>query len=473
MERYILSASKGLAEFTKSDRPTAQFIHESVRDYLLSGNGLEWLRSDLVRNFPGLSHERLKMFCYDYIQMFLSEYRTWATTLPLPTTGKYVLLEYALKHVLYHADAAGGYDVLQNQFFESFPFRLWDQLNRSFLKQGYSNEDHSRDASQLYVLVVQDFPNLVRVELERVPHMDIFGEFFKYPLFAAISLGRAKLVTALLMPTQKSCPISDISASQFGAVVNRVVRNSNGYHLSTDRTLFLQACSRGDLPLAKVLLATGKVDPNCRNKYGQTVLSCAAEKGQEEIVRLLLYPNRSPGLENSDPKDMPLAELNAKDIYGRTPLFWAVLSGNKSLLRLMLDCPGIEVDCRDKELQTPLHLAAAWGYTGLVSILIGQRQGEVDLKDNLGQTPLAWAAKKGNAAVVEVLLAHPFVSANSRDSVGRTPLCIAVKEGHIAVIKVLLACRGVEAGMTDAFGREPLWYSKKSEVTELLRKHLK
>lgn len=302
--------------------------------------------------------------------------------------------------------------------------------------------------------------------------MDIFGEFFKYPLFAAISLGRAKVVTALLMPAQKSCPISDISTPQFGIVVKRVIRNSNGYHLTTDRTLFLQACSRGDLPLAKVLLATGKVDPNCRNKYGQTVLSCAAEKGQEEIVRLLLYPNRSTGLDKSDPNDMPLAKLNARDIYGRTPLFWAVLSGNESLIKLMLDCLGIEVDCKDKELQTPLHLAAAWGYTAIVSILIAQRQGEVDLKDNLGQTPLALAAKKGNVAVVELLLAHPFVSANSQDSVGRTPLCTAVKEGHIAVIRVLLQCRRVEAGMTDAFGRKPLWYSKKSEVTELLRKHL-
>jgi len=472
MERYILSASKGLAEFTKSDRPTAQFIHESVRDYLLSGNGLEWLRSDLVRNFPGLSHERLKMFCYHNIQMFLSEYRTWVHTLPLPTTGKYVLLRYALKHVLYHADAAGGYGVLQTQFFAGFPFRLWDQLNKSFLKEGYSNEDYSRHASQLYVLAVQDLPNLVRVELEGVPHMDILGEFFKYPLFAAISLGKAKVVTALLMPTQKSCPISDISAPQFGVVVNRVIRNSNGYHLTTDRTLFLQACSRGDLPLAKVLLATGKVDPNCRNKYGQTVLSCAAEQGQKEIVRLLLALHRSHSLDKSLPNTMPVVELNATDIYSRTALFWAVLSGNETLVKLMIDCPEVKFDCKDKDGRTPLHLAVAWGYTGMVSTLLAQRQGEVDVKDNLGQTPLALAAKKGNVAAVQLLMAHPFVSVNSQDDIGRTPLCIAVKEGHDAVIKVLLECRGVESGIKDAFGRLPLWYSKKSEVTELLSKHL-
>jgi ankyrin repeat protein len=94
------------------------------------------------------------------------------------------------------------------------------------------------------------------------------------------------------------------------------------------------------------------------------------------------------------------------------------------------------------------------------------------VKDNLGQTPLALAAKKGNVAAVQLLMAHPFVSVNSQDDIGRTPLCIAVKEGHDAVIKVFLECRGVESGIKDAFGRLPLWYSKKSEVTELLSKHL-
>ncbi|KAF3025802.1 hypothetical protein E8E14_014618 [Neopestalotiopsis sp. 37M] len=40
MQRYILNSSKGLTEPTKSKKtPTIQFIHESVRDFLLKGDG--------------------------------------------------------------------------------------------------------------------------------------------------------------------------------------------------------------------------------------------------------------------------------------------------------------------------------------------------------------------------------------------------------------------------------------------------
>ena len=47
----ILSSSKGLAEMTRSKNQTVQFIHESVRDFLLKGNGLSGLRPDLSATF--------------------------------------------------------------------------------------------------------------------------------------------------------------------------------------------------------------------------------------------------------------------------------------------------------------------------------------------------------------------------------------------------------------------------------------
>ena len=40
MTRFVLSSSKGLAEITKSRDQTIQFIHESVRDFLLKDKGL-------------------------------------------------------------------------------------------------------------------------------------------------------------------------------------------------------------------------------------------------------------------------------------------------------------------------------------------------------------------------------------------------------------------------------------------------
>jgi hypothetical protein len=37
----ILNSSKELAEMTTAERETVQFIHESVRDFLLKAKGLE------------------------------------------------------------------------------------------------------------------------------------------------------------------------------------------------------------------------------------------------------------------------------------------------------------------------------------------------------------------------------------------------------------------------------------------------
>jgi outer membrane protein assembly factor BamB len=70
-----------------------------------------------------------------------------------------------------------------------------------------------------------------------------------------------------------------------------------------------EAARRGDTKAVQRLLGSG-VDVNARTRYGGTALSFAADKGQVEVVRLLLERG---------------ADANAKDtFYGNTPLGWAV-----------------------------------------------------------------------------------------------------------------------------------------------------
>ena len=51
IKRFILDSSKGLAEVTISWAPTVQFIHESVKDFLLKENALGSIWPDLGSNF--------------------------------------------------------------------------------------------------------------------------------------------------------------------------------------------------------------------------------------------------------------------------------------------------------------------------------------------------------------------------------------------------------------------------------------
>ncbi len=58
------------------------------------------------------------------------------------------------------------------------------------------------------------------------------------------------------------------------------------------------------------------------------------------------------------------ADVNARDdIYGITPLHYAVRRGNEEAVRDLLSCAGIDVECRQEgKLLTPLHLACEYGH---------------------------------------------------------------------------------------------------------------
>ncbi|XTI82278.1 hypothetical protein V2W45_1516396 [Cenococcum geophilum] len=176
MERFILSSSKGLAELTKSKNQTVQFIHESVRDFLLKGNGLDRLRSDLRSNFSGLSHERLKQCCQNYMTIDTSEQLDLVTPLPIASSEDaavlrrqaskmFPFLEYAVRNVLYHADTAQGHRISQDRFVEIFPLQKWITLDNLF--ERYQIRRHTSDASLLYILAEKNLPNLISIELKR------------------------------------------------------------------------------------------------------------------------------------------------------------------------------------------------------------------------------------------------------------------------------------------------------------------
>ncbi|KAK1961801.1 pfs domain-containing protein, partial [Colletotrichum sublineola] len=141
MDRLIVSSSKGLAETTRSDDRTVQFIHESVRDFLLKDNGLRTLWPDLGDNFEGRSHDRLKDCCHTYstqanILAYLPEDKFLLKTSKEEAQGpreniakRFPFLEYATNQVLHHAEAAAVHAISQAKFLEDLPVGSWIQMN--------------------------------------------------------------------------------------------------------------------------------------------------------------------------------------------------------------------------------------------------------------------------------------------------------------------------------------------------------
>ncbi|KAF2818168.1 ankyrin, partial [Ophiobolus disseminans] len=127
---------------------------------------------------------------------------------------------------------------------------------------------------------------------------------------------------------------------------------------------------------------------------------------------------------------------NCQDSDGRTPLSHAAEHGHNSLIEQLLKHKDIEPNCTDVVGHTPLSRAAAASQVQSVRMLIKHRL-IPESKDTAGRTTLSWAVKcfesepSGSTKIqqcriVELLLSLDDIDPNSRDNEGRTPLSWAV-----------------------------------------------
>jgi uncharacterized protein len=108
--------------------------------------------------------------------------------------------------------------------------------------------------------------------------------------------------------------------------------------------------------------------------------------------------------------------INITNKYGNTPLFEACQKGNLEAVNLILNfSDNVEINKRCIEDYTPLHSAAQGGHTEIVTMLIN-KGADVNVKESNGNTPL-WLGvmhnrKNSNIKIIKILLANganPYV----------------------------------------------------------------
>ncbi|KAK2056329.1 hypothetical protein LY76DRAFT_467626, partial [Colletotrichum caudatum] len=197
----VISYSKGLAEVTKSNQPTVQFIHESVRDFLVKDKGLQELWPDVGYDWECKGHDRLKQCCYAYMNYYVAP-----GSLSVRSPAAYSkdddedveifpFLEYASQHILSHSDDA-ELAVSQETFLSDFPLSAWIPIYNQF--ERYQVRRYSPQAKLAYILADIGLARLIRTISEDEIHARHSEERYIYPFFAAAANGHKDALAAIL-----------------------------------------------------------------------------------------------------------------------------------------------------------------------------------------------------------------------------------------------------------------------------------
>ncbi|KAF6838481.1 hypothetical protein CMUS01_04609 [Colletotrichum musicola] len=311
MDLFIASSSKGLAEVTKSKNPTVQFIHESVREFLLKDGGLQSLWPQLGVNVEHSSHDNLKKCCYAYTRVdipptywpdddvfLLSVLSEIANSTRSLMAKRFPFLEYATNQLLHHANAAAK-GLPQSEFLRSFSDDLqrWIRLNNLFQKRKIQR--YKPYPTLWYIFAESDCDSLIKlVSMEGLDQGTLEVTKMLIGKHAQLKLNDEQTNSSLLGPG-RSLSTLPILQTLLNAGIDLTTTDSAGrtilhvvatwWALTKDQisTLVLQALQLG-------------VSIESKNKKGQTPLMVAALLGNEHLAAALLRNGADPNTEDKD-----------------------------------------------------------------------------------------------------------------------------------------------------------------------------
>jgi ankyrin repeat protein len=442
---FIISSSKGLLEVVLEDegmsdvapedcRRSVQFIHESVREFLLN-SGLKFLDPTLGENTIGDGNLRLARCCQAYLNLGFQHFLTprldsfgeWAEFANCSGTvlSSYVpFFSYAWNGVLLHGETAARHGVVAQEPLEVLlrPHLLlyWDRSSNRLSRI-------KPTPTVLHILASVQCANLISQKLKFYPPHQL-PEYIS----AGCPEGYEKSTlnrTALQIAVSRRFPDIVGLLLSHGADVNVSHQEGDDHVLHIVTSGYLRRESE-DIETIKVLLRYG-ADVDVSNNEGQTALHTECANGGVKIVALLLLNGANPNAEDLD-RFTPLhmatyflyaafcnrkgsfeiiqtllrygADVNARTITGDTALHNSVRWNFLRTCKLLLE-HGADVNARDGMGTTPLHQAARFARPSVACSLL-QFNADIDACDDKDNTPLRFAIQRRSSGLVSVLLLH-------------------------------------------------------------------
>jgi ankyrin repeat protein len=301
-------------------------------------------------------------------------------------------------------------------------------------------------------------------------------------LLTAVQDRRSVIVRALLRVSKLNVRASDLSGN----------------------TALHHAVCNGQEEIAILLLRQMGTGVNLANQYGETALAIATRGRNESMVKLLLKDRMlNPNLEVRKRRDSKVIshspalhtaiinksasivdlfirhasnlDLNYRDGQGRTPLHYAILSGDGKICEMLLQHPSVRLNfVTEPEKQDILSLAIINDMTKLAHQLIARRDVEVNTRDHQGHNALHHSAWCNQPGIMAHLLERSSVDVNLKDLCGRTALHIAAAYGNVQLVKQLIADPRTNFGEKNNYGETPVSAAKsanKRDVVKILEGH--
>ncbi|KAF7193951.1 putative ankyrin repeat protein [Pseudocercospora fuligena] len=435
-KRFVVDSSKGLAEITPGKEGVAQFIHESVRDYLLYGGGLTALDSTLSANITGHCHNHLKTCCHQYLlatRTAVSASVDSLTSSPEKFSKKkrkkllklLPFLEYSVKGVLYHSEAAARSGLVQEVFIRDYPVSVLAKAHN--MSERYPVRHYSNCVDMAYLLVEKNALYLLK---EWRPQNVPLTDSERYGSAFGLALKKHNMPAVILL-LQHGISSDSEGFDDLEEVLNIAkIEPTHAFSLFLNNRPRVKFGTLGDDLLRHAVLKSPELVPMLVSR-GARIRRISEDDARQFMSCFLRPDSREPVALDE------LIDAFSADTLG-TLLLTAVETQNAVVVDRLL---AKGADCNGDISQGPqplLHISIVNDDSRVFRRLI-QGGADVNFVGGSYTCPLGASVATENQDIFEVLLARgAYVDLPMTVREQQSPLSRAVESGHEEMVIMLL-----------------------------------